>query len=107
MWVRCGYFIGTVKSENKEEFDAFCDTKARAHLLTYPGIRKVRILRSAWHEDGAPGIYQTFELTFDSKEAIDVMLKSPERDAMGALMSQILPLFDGYTKHINYEVSAG
>ena len=106
MWVRYGYFIGTVKPENRAEFDAFCDSKAREQLLKYPGIRQVRILRARWHEEGVPGIYQTFELTFDSKEAIDVMLQSPERTAMGQLMGQIMHLFEGHTKHINYEVTA-
>lgn len=106
MWVRHGYFIGTVKPENQDKFNAFIDTKARAQWLKFPGLKSLRILRAKWHEDGAPGLYQTIELTFESKDAIDTMLASPERAAMGGIMSEIMPLFEGYTKHINYEVSA-
>ncbi len=106
MWVRHGYFFGTVKPENQEKFNAFIDTKARAQWLKFPGLKKLRILREKSHDEGAPGIYQTIELTFESAEAIEKMLASPERAAMGPLMSEIMPLFEGYTKHVNYEVSA-
>jgi antibiotic biosynthesis monooxygenase (ABM) superfamily enzyme len=106
MWVRCGMFVGSVKPENQAKFNAFIDTRVRDKIATFPGLRRLRILRAKWREDGAPDIYQTIEMTFEDAAAIDAMLASPERAENVTLMKEIMPLFEGKVYHVNYEVSA-
>ncbi len=106
MWIRCGYFVGTVKPENQTAFDDFMNTKIRDKIASFPGLLKVRILKARWHEDGAPGIYQTIELTFAREGDIDNMLASPQRAENLVLIKEIMPLFEGKVYHVNYEVAA-
>ena len=74
MYVRCAYFEGTVAAENRERFDRFFDEEVIPMITRFPNLRRVRLLRGEWFEEGAPGIYQTIELTFDSKDDIDAAL---------------------------------
>lgn len=106
MWVRCGMFVGSVKPENQAKFNTFIDTRVRDKISGFPGLRKLRVLRARWLEDGDPGIYQTIEMTFDSLEAIEAALASPQRAENIVLMKEIMPLFEGKVFHVNYEVAA-
>lgn len=106
MYVRCAYFMGTVAPENRARFNAFFDNESLPIMATFPNIRGVRILRGEWYEEGAPGIYQTIELTFDAKEDIDAMLKSEPRARNLKKLAEIMPLFEGKVFHINHRIDA-
>lgn len=105
MYVRCAYFEGEVAPENRERFDRFMREEVVPRILRFPGIRRFRIMRAGWHEEGATRLYQTFELTFDSLEAIERALASPERADNVAKMKEIMPLFAGRIVHVNHEVT--
>lgn len=106
MFVRCAYFIGDVAAENRAKFDTFIDTQSAPILATFPGLKSFRILRGRWYEEGAPGIYMTIELTFDSLADIEAALASEQRARNLEKMKEILPLFEGQVRHVNYEVGA-
>ena len=108
MYVRCAYFEGDVAAENREKFNRFFEDVAVPLINKFPGIRGVRLLRSEWREEGAPNIYQTIELTFDNREAVEAALASPARENNLENMrkSGIMDLFDGTVRHINFEVPA-
>ncbi len=108
MYVRCAYFEGTVAAENRERFDRFFDEEVIPMITRFPNLRRVRLLRGEWFEEGAPGIYQTIELTFDSKEDVDTALASEARtrNVENMKKSGIMDLFDGRLYHINHRVDA-
>ena len=108
MYVRCAYFEGTVAPENRERFNRFFEDEVVPLVARFPNIRTVRLLRSDWHEDGAPGIYQTMEMTFDSLADVEAALASEPRaeNKENTQKSGIMDLFDGRLYHINHRVDA-
>jgi len=108
MYVRCAYFEGDVAPENREKFNRFFEEEAVPLINKFPGIRGVRLLRSEWREEGAPNVYQTIELTFETREDVKAALASParEKNLENTRNSGIMDLFDGTVRHINYAVPA-
>jgi uncharacterized protein (TIGR02118 family) len=108
MYVRCAYFEGTVAPENRERFDRFFEQEVVPLISQFPNIRGVRLLRSEWREEGAPDIYQTIEMTFDSKEDVATALASDARaqNKENTQNSGIMELFQGRLYHINHGVPA-
>lgn len=92
-------FEGTVAPENRERFNRFFEEEVVPLVARFPKIRSVRLLRSDWLEEGAPGIYQTMEMTFDS------LASEPRAEnKANTLKSGIMDLFDGHLYHINHRV---
>jgi uncharacterized protein (TIGR02118 family) len=111
MWVRCAYYVGTVRPEDQERFDAYVRDVHMPDVANWPRLRRLRLLKN----DGkpylgeAPRHYQCFELTFDSKEDMDFCMASPERAETRRISQQDFAkfkgLFQGEVHHVNYEVT--
>ena len=108
MYVRCAYFDGFVDADVRERFDKFFVEQAIPLISKFPNLRGVRLLRGDWFEEGAGSIYQTIEMTFDSKEDMEAALSSDARDVNKAntQKSGVMSLFKGRVYHINHRIDA-
>lgn len=67
-----------------DQFDSYYDSTHRALVEKVAGVRAVRVLRCAPLDHTPPPYYLVAELTFDSAEAVEFGLKSPEGQAAAA-----------------------
>jgi uncharacterized protein (TIGR02118 family) len=104
MYLRAGYFEGTVESRDFERFKAHVEREVVPLILKMPGIRDLRILWGREFQDGAPPYVLAMEHSYDSRDAMEKAISSPERDAMRAKLAEVLPLFKGQIRHVNYDV---
>jgi uncharacterized protein (TIGR02118 family) len=74
--------------ERAEEVDAFEDEYVNVHVpiaAKVPGLRRLITTRSdCAHGGGAAHHYRVAELVFDSREAMEAGLASPEYQAVGS-----------------------
>lgn len=99
MTVRCAYLEGSVPESAQPAFDALMRNTVVPALLTYPGIRQVRLKKLVQADEGANPHYMVFELVFDSLAAMDAALASPTRQAVRAHMAEAMKGFNGRIVH--------
>jgi len=104
MYLRAGYFEGTIEQHGFERFKTHVEREVAPLLLKMPGVRMLRVLWGREFQDGAPPYVLALELDYDSKEAMERSISSPERDAMAARLGEVMPLFKGDVRHVNYDV---
>ena len=104
MYLRAGYFEGTIESRDFERFRAHVEREVVPLVLKMPGIRELRVLWGREWQDGAPPYVLAMEHAYDDKAAMEAALASPARDAMRAKLAEVLPLFKGHIRHVNYDV---
>lgn len=105
MYVRAGYFEGEIAEQDFERFKAHVEREVAPLILKMPGIRDLRILWGAEFQDGAPPYVLAMEHAYDDKAALEAALASPARDALRAKLAEVLPLFKGAIRHVNYELA--
>lgn len=109
MIVLCAYYAGTIKTEDKEHFDAYVSNVHLPLCARWPGLRKLRLLKNngETYLGEAPRYYQCFELTYESFEALELSLQSEQRNETKARSkgdySRFRQLFDGEVRHVLYE----
>ncbi len=104
MFMRCAYFIGRpVPGQEAELHRRMIDTAGR--YLGFPQMRSVQLITSQQKDEGAPDLYATLQLIYDSEQAMHDALALPLRDELRAhFAAQVLPLFEGTVKHINHHM---
>jgi len=73
-------------------------------LKILPGVRDARALWPRRREDNPPDIACQILIEYDKRDDIDLMLASPERQALRSRVAGITALFDGAVSHIDCEV---
>lgn len=104
MYVRAGYFEGEIAEQDFERFKGHVEREVVPLVLKMPGLRDLRILWGAEFQDGAPSYVLAMEHGYDDKAALEAALASPAREAMRAKLGEVLPLFKGVIRHVNYDV---
>lgn len=110
MLVRCAYYVGTVRPEDKERFDGYVQDVHLPMVAAWPRLRGLRLLRNDGkvYQGEAPRYYQCFELSFDSQEDMDLCMASEDRrltrERSAGDRATFKGLFRGEVHHINYEV---
>ena len=103
MYLRCAYFEGDVPARHRERFDTIVNEQIAPKMLTFPGIRHLRILRGREHEAPERRIYLVIEHGYDAVEAIRLAVTSEARASMQSALDELMPLFEGRVYHVNYE----
>lgn len=111
MFVRCAYYLGTVKPENRERFDRYIREVHMPMVADWPHLRDLKLLKS----DGrpfiaeAPKYYHAFELYFDTQEDMDRCMASEERKETRRVSAEDFDtfkgLFEGEVHHVNYRIT--
>jgi uncharacterized protein (TIGR02118 family) len=111
MFVRCAYYVGTVRPEDQPQFDRYVREVHMPMVANWPRLKALRLLKN----DGKPYLgetpryYQCFELTFATQEDMDFCMASPERAETRRISAQDFAtfkgLFVGDVRHVNYEVT--
>jgi uncharacterized protein (TIGR02118 family) len=110
MLVRCAYYVGTVRPEDKDRFDRYVQDVHLPMVAAWPRLRGLRLLRNDGraYQGEAPRHYQSFELSFDDQEAMDACMASEDRrltrERSAADFAGFKGLFRGEIHHVNYEV---
>ena len=104
MIIRNAYFEGIVENKDQTTFDNFIINELVPLINKFPLIKDVKILKNIWTEKDAPPIYLVLQLTFDSIEAMELALGSPERAASKAKAEEIIPLLKGRVYHMNFKL---
>lgn len=109
MIVLSAYYAGAVKPDDQSVFDDYVRHVHLPLVSGWPGLRKLRLLKN----DGQPYLgespqyYQSFELTYDSAEALTLSLESEQRNETKIRSkedrSQFRGLFNGEVRHVLYE----
>jgi len=111
MMVRCAYYVGTVRPEDREVFDDYVRRVHMPMVAQWPRLRRLRLLKndSQPYLGEAPRYYQCFELTFDNQQDMDFCMASPERAETrrisAADFAKFKGLFQGEVHHVNFEVT--
>lgn len=101
MFVRSGYLIGSVRAGSTEAFNKALAEEFLPQIRNLPGVVGARLLFSRDFEDGAPGIHAVFDITYESRSAMEAALASPQRQKIRASFARIMTDFDGIATHIN------
>jgi uncharacterized protein (TIGR02118 family) len=104
MYVRAGYFEGEIAEKDFERFKTHVEREVAPLIMKMPGIRDLRILWGREFQDGAPPYMLALEHAYDSKAAMEAAIASPARDAMRAKLAEVMPLFKGSIRHVNYDL---
>lgn len=100
MIIRTAVLEGEVPAADKAHFDREMAETVLPAIRRYPGIREVKLRWRAEQEDGAPPVYLTFDLYFDSLEAMHAALASDIRQEVRRELGTIMPLFKGRVYHL-------
>jgi uncharacterized protein (TIGR02118 family) len=111
MFVRCAYYVGTVRPEDQETFDRYVREIHMPMVAQWPRLKLLRLLRSNGQPylGEAPRYYQCFELSFATQADMNLCMASPERAETRRISAldnaRFKGLFQGEVHHINYEVT--
>jgi len=100
MIIRSAVLEGDVPESDRAHFDREMTATVLPAIRRYPGIRDVKLRWKAEQEDGAPPVYLTFDLVFDSLEAMHAALASEIRQEVRKQLGTIMPLFKGRVYHL-------
>ncbi len=99
MIVRSAFLEGSVPEADRAAFDRQMAGPVLEAIRTYPGIRAVKLRRTALADAGSPPNYMVFDLYFDDMQAMEDALASPTRQAVRAQIAQAMVLFQGRAYH--------
>lgn len=102
MWIRSAFWVGQSRADS--EFRAAVDDELIPALKSLPGVDNAQALWPRRLEDDPPAIYCQVILRFASLDALNLMLASPQRQALRTRVREISQMFDGKISHIDYEV---
>ena len=111
MFLRCAYYVGTVRPEDQEAFDRYVREVHLPMVAKWPRLKSLRLLKNNGRPylDEAPIHYHCFELGFATQEDMDFCMASPERAETRRVSREDFPkfraLFHGDVHHVNYEVT--
>lgn len=100
MIIRTAVLEGEVPAADRAQFDREMVETVLPAIRRYPGIRDVSLRWQAEQEAGAPSVYLTFDLHFDSLEAMHAALASEIRQEVRRELGTIMPLFKGRVYHL-------
>jgi quinol monooxygenase YgiN len=106
MFIRSAFWTGTPKPGMDEAFRQLIDQQMVPAFRTLPGVRTARALWPLRREDNPPPVHCQFLVEFDDDDALQRMLRSPERLALRPKVAELIGMFDGTVSHIEYEVGA-
>lgn len=104
-YMRNAYWMGAPVSGKDEQFRKAIDTEVAPAFRQLPGILAMRVLWPEKADDGAPPIACEFLLEFADRADVEVMRTSPERAAMGPRLQEIMKMFEGSIRHIEFAVA--
>ncbi len=102
MLALCAYYEGTVRE--KERFDDHVEKVHLPLVAKYPGLKALRYLKGNPRDGQGPRFYLAFELYFENQETLAAALGSEVRHAARTDVDNFLPLFEGESHHVLYEV---
>jgi uncharacterized protein (TIGR02118 family) len=111
MFVRCAYYVGTVRPEDQETFDRYVREVHMPMVARWPRLKSLRLLKNNGQPylGEAPRYYQCFELGFSTQADMDFCMASADRAETRRVSQQDLAvfkgLFQGEVHHVNYEVT--
>lgn len=100
MIIRTAVLEGEVPEADRAHFDRQMVEMVQPAIARYPGIREVKLRWAAEQEAGAPPVYVSFDLYFDSLQAMHEALASEIRQEVRQQLGQIMPLFKGRVYHL-------
>lgn len=104
MWIRTAYWIGSARKGLEADFRAGIDGEMIPGIKALPGVRNAEALWPQRFEPGAPRLACQILVHFDSRDDIDRMLASAERQELRSRLGRIQALFDGSLSHIDCEI---
>ncbi len=99
MFIRCAFFKGKVKEGYQEEFDTYIDTVLVDTWRSFPGAREVRVLREVESDNPDIPLELVISIKFESREAIENALNSPQRQNSREKSKALIDMFDGEVFH--------
>ena len=101
MYTRNAFFLGAPVAGADDKFRAGLES-GTAQYAKLPGVRSARLEFPLTKDDGAPDIYATIRMVFDSEQDIERALASPQRQLVrAAFAGAVMPLFEGKVVHVN------
>ena len=105
MFIRCAYLIGKPVAGKEGDLQRALQATLKMYL-NFDNIRSIKLLTGRDHEAGAPDIYATLQMCFDSAGDLAAAFEKPFRQEFRAhFAANVMPLFDGIVKHINFDVA--
>lgn len=102
MLMRCAFFEGKICPGREQEFDVFVREQLVPLWTQFPTAQNVHVLREVEAEDGSHRYPMILQITYPSREAIEIALRSPERGASRELTQELLKMFEGRVFHVVY-----
>lgn len=99
MFIRCAFFKGKVKEGRQEEFDNYIDSVLIPTWAAFPGAQEVRVLREVESDNPEIPLELVISIRFESREAIEHALASPERFESKEKSQPLIAMFDGEVFH--------
>lgn len=99
MFIRCAFFKGKVRAGYEEKFDTYIKTVLVDTWRAFPGAREVRVLREVESDNPAVPLELVISIVFDSTDAIDAALNSPERFDSREKSKALIDMFNGEVFH--------
>ena len=106
MIVRSAVLEGHVAQERQDAFDRAMREQVLAAIRTYPGLRDVKLRKIAVPEAGAPDVYMSFDLYFDSLAEMDAALASETRQIVRKTIAENMSPFQGRVYHLVFDERA-
>jgi hypothetical protein len=104
MFIRCAYLVGKPRDGHADALRQSLLT-ALPMYMRFDKIVSIRLLTSQDHEDGAPDIYATLELCFQTEAELWAAFEKPFRQEFkGWFGANVMPHFDGIVRHANQTV---
>lgn len=102
--VRSAYWIGAPRAGEEARFASVMNEQLLPMLRLLPGVQEAWALWPTLFEPGAPQVACQVVVVFAHREALAAMLASPQRQAMRAVVQDLLPVFDGVFSHIEFDL---
>jgi len=99
MFIRCAFFKGKVKEGYQEKFDTYIDTVLVDSWRAFPGAQEVRVLREVESDNSDIPLELVISIRFESLEAIEKALNSPERHDSREKSKPLIDMFEGDVFH--------
>ncbi|CAH1651563.1 conserved hypothetical protein [Hyphomicrobiales bacterium] len=106
MIIRSAVLEGHVAPEDQEAFDRSMRAYVLPAIRSYPRLREVKLRKLAVPEAGAPDVYMTFDLYFDSLADMDAALASETRQVVRKTIAENMASFKGRVYHLVFEQDA-
>lgn len=99
MYIRCAFFKGKVKEGYQEKFDTYIDTVLVDTWRAFPGALEVRVLREVESDNPEMPLELVISIKFESIDAIEKALNSPERYDSREKSQPLIEMFEGDVFH--------